>query len=96
MVTPAAVDALFVAWLRDHEHGTPTDRELAAYIAGLPLAAQRRAAQHYARGFVRGCAFCRTLDAAQAADDLATMESRTLALLAFIRVLRGASPKSPP
>ena len=88
MVTPAAVDRLFADYLAAHERAAPTDAELAALIAALPVPAQRRAARLYARGFVRGCDYCGDLARRQAAPDLAAIEARVATLLAFVRALR--------
>ena len=95
MVTPAAIDTLFAAWLADYAGHTPTDGELAAFVAALPLVAQRRAARVYASGFLRGCDFCTTQERAQFATDLATIETRLVDVLEVVRAVRGASPESP-
>ncbi len=96
MVTPAAVDQLFAAWLADQAGRTPTDGELAAFVAALPLPAQRRAARQYAIGFVRGCDYCTTQEHAQARADLGIVEDRLAVVLAVVRALRGPPPGSPP
>ena len=95
MVTPAAVNALIVGWLRQHEHTPPSDRELAAFVATLPLAAQRRAVRLYARGFLHGCEFCSAAERERAAADLGRVAERVRAALALVEALRGPPPGSP-
>jgi hypothetical protein len=91
MVTPAAVDALFAAWLRSHERALPTDRELAAFVATL-LPAQRRAARVFVRGFVAGCDFCEGVERERTDADLAAIAARLAAVRDFIAELRAARP----
>lgn len=94
MVTPAAIDQLLADWLRTHERAVPTDRALAAFIDGLPLPAQRRAARLFARGFLRGCAYCADIERERAVADLGAVAERLRATLDLVESLRGPPPGS--
>lgn len=83
-----AVDALFDQWLSAYEESLPSDRDLVAFVASLP-AAQRRAAQVYARGFLRGWAFCERAERQRYEADLAAIETHLNAGVALVRRLSG-------